>query len=127
MNLSPELNAYWQAAHPSLAEGYYDPRYPGDRVLADCEEIAATVRGMLGEEQSHLLRIYHQGGIAFSPRPFPRLRWLEHVVCESDDVVFDPMLPGPLPRDHYMEQAFTEPLRTEEIVLVYPYEGRADS
>ena len=38
-----------------------------------------------------------------------RVSWNDHVVCELDGTVYDPMVGKPLPREEYLRTVFEEP------------------
>jgi hypothetical protein len=104
----------WTELHQQLSDDYK----AADGNLADCNQIAIELEGLLCE-QNVLTVPYIVFGTPAGPNTFSeitpvpyegRIRWTCHVICVAEEFVFDPMLERPTDKGLYPELAFIEPV-----------------
>ena len=95
----------------------------------NCTEVAKEIAQRLvrkGQSPSviRIRRISNLGDYfvddALVPRKYPTRNWKHHDVCESNSLIYDPLIGHPLPTREYIEEAFGE--RFEVISTELPSE-----
>jgi len=140
-----DFESYWASLHRTLSEDYTLPSEliesdvspqaaPESRVPADCSEIAIEIAKDLAQKglKPSALFIANRAVVDATRReaiadntPFPSLRpkvfngevaWTNHIVCEAEGLIYDPVFPEPLPRDEYLNRMFDEEVMVNPIV-----------
>ena len=119
---------YVRAKHETLKNNY---ETPNREHVESCTLIACDIADLLIKKRKNP-SIYRVEGELVSgskynrqtlvPKKYGgRVRWGGHIVCVENNIVYDPMLPEPVPLSTYRKQAFegkvhlTEEIPPEEI------------
>lgn len=128
VELTQPSTDFFNLKHESLKQDYLDP----DGIHSDiCLLIACDIADLLIKEgknpaiyevKGELLKGSKINRQSLVPKQYGgRRKWGAHKVCVENNIVFDPILPKPIPISIYPEQAFegnvhmTEEIPPEEI------------
>jgi hypothetical protein len=123
-SLPASVQDYWSVVHPALADGYSDPNYPGEHVIADCEIIAYDLKRLLAAENEdpRILHFSYPDQRGFRPRNVP-YDWVAHIVCALGTYVCDPIFSEPMDVSPYIATLFPNNLDIphREVRTTFPH------
>jgi hypothetical protein len=106
------------------------------RVVADCIKIAMEIGNGLVQRGLKPTALFIASRVAIDVAlahpdddsvQFPRLRtkvlrddlgWTNHVVCEAGGIIYDPVLPEPLPHDDYLATMFEGEVNVSPLLII---------
>ena len=112
--------SFFASKHENLRNDYSD----GSGVYVDsCTLVAIDIATILSSEGADPRIKVLRGEVvdsignraALVPLPYDgRVTWGAHVICQAAGIVYDPMLPRPLPTEDYFIAAFDQPVDIED-------------
>jgi hypothetical protein len=118
------VEEYMRNKHSTLINDY---KTPEGNYVENCTLIAVDIAKMLLDsgERPELVRVQGpqitQGGWVGNEPVIPkiyegRVRWGAHVICVSNNIVYDPMIGEPKPLAEYINNTFIGPVETKTTV-----------